>query len=60
MIPQVVASERGPAQTVCVAMHMRGSRTTAWYFSREQKPLERGSVEGERPVCEATRGLVVS
>ena len=60
MIPQVVASERGPAQTVCVAMHMRGSRTTLWYPSREQKLLERSSVEGERPVCEATRGLVVS
>ena len=60
MIPQVVASERGPAQTVDVAVHSRGSRTTPWYSSREQKLLERSSVEGERPVCEATRGLVVS
>ena len=60
MIPQVVASERGPAQTVVVAMQRRGSRTTPWYLSREQKLLERSSVEGERPVCEATRGLVVS
>ena len=60
MIPQVVASERGPAQTVTVAMQPRGSRTTPWYLSREQKLLERSSVEGERPVCEATRDLVVS
>ena len=60
MIPLVVASERGPAQTATVAMQPRGSRTTPWYLSREQKLLERSSVEGERPVCEATRGLVVS
>ena len=60
MIPLVVASERGPAQTAVVAMRQRGSRTTPWYLSREQKLLERSSVEGERPVCEATRGLVVS
>ena len=60
MIPLVVASERGPAQTIVVAMQRWGSRTTAWYLSREQKLLERSSVEGERPVCEATRGLVVS
>ena len=60
MIPLVVASERGPAQTAGVAMHLRGSRTTAWYLSREQKLLERSPADGERPVCEATRGLVVS
>ena len=27
MIPPVVASDRGRAQTACVAMHARGSRT---------------------------------
>ena len=30
MIPQVVASERGEAQTVDVAMHMRGYRTATF------------------------------
>ena len=53
MIPLVVASERGRAQTVCVAMHVRGSRTTVWYFAREENNLERLSVEGDRPVSEA-------
>ena len=60
MIPLVVASERGPAQTNVVAMQCWGCRTTAWYLSCEQKLLERSSIEGERPVCEATKGLVVS
>ncbi len=60
MIPLVVASERGPAQTGVVAMQCRGCRTTPWYLSCEQKLLERSSIEGERPVCEATKGLVVS
>ena len=60
MIPQVVASERGPAQTVCVAMHSRGSRTTPWYRECEKNDLESSSTEGERPVFEARADLVVS
>ena len=53
MIPPVVASERGRAQTVCVAMHKRGSRTTAWYLNVEWKVLESSIVEGDNPVPEA-------
>ena len=39
MIPPVVASERGRAQTVYVAMHRRGSRTTSWYSDHERNVL---------------------
>ena len=53
MIPQVVASERGRAQTGDVATHRRGSRTTVWYSKCERKCLESHSAEGERPVREA-------
>ena len=60
MIPPVVASERGRAQTVCVATHMRGSRTTLWYTDHEKNLLESRSIEGERPVIEVRRDLVVS
>ena len=60
MIPPVVASERGRAQTACVAMHGRGSRTTAWYLNREWNGLERPTVDGDSPVHEARRGLVGS
>ena len=60
MIPLVVASERGSAQTAYVAMHIRGSRTTLWYLNRERNVLESSTVEDESSVCEARRGLVVS
>ena len=60
MIPLVVASERGRAQTVYVAMHMRGSRTTAWYSDHEQNVLESSTIEDESSVREVRRGLVVS
>ena len=53
MIPQVVASERGPAQTGVVATHRRGCRTTLWYVDCERNDLESSSTEGERPVREA-------
>ena len=52
MIPPVVASERGRAQTVCVATHMRGSRTTVWYPDHEGNVLERAITEGDNPVPE--------
>ena len=60
MIPPVVASERGRAQTVAVAMQRRGSRTTTWHGARERKRLESRTAGGESPVREATSGLVVS
>ena len=52
MIPPVVASERGRAQTVCVAMHMRGSRTTLWHADHEKNVLESPIIEGDNPVFE--------
>ena len=52
MIPPVVASDRGRAQTVCVAMHMRGCRTTLWYSDHEQNVLESSTIEDESSVRE--------
>ena len=52
MIPPVVASDRGRAQTVCVAMHMRGCRTALWYADHERNVLESPTVAGESPVLE--------
>ena len=60
MIPPVVASDRGRAQTVCVATHMRGCRTTPWHAECEKKVLESSVVEGDNPVIEARCVLVVS
>ena len=60
MIPPVVASERGRAQTSCVAMHRGGSRTTPWYIDREKNDLESSIIEGDNPVIEARCGLAVS
>ena len=58
MIPSVVASERGRAQTVAVATRRRGSRTTIWYDECEVKLLERTTIAGDSPVREASRDLV--
>ena len=52
MIPPVVASERGRAQTSCVAMHKWGSRTTPWHADREKNDLESSIIEGDNPVIE--------
>ena len=60
MIPPVVASDRGRAQTVCVVTHMRGSRTAPWYLDREENVLESSITEGDNPVTEAKQGLAVS
>ncbi len=60
MIPPVVASERGRAQTGAVAMQGRGSRTTPWYAICEENDLESSTVEDESSVSEASCGLVVS
>ncbi len=40
MIPLVVASERGKAQTYDVVMRDRGSRVTISYFESEENVLE--------------------
>ena len=60
MIPPVVASDRGRAQTVVVAMQWRGCRTTIWYSDAEWNDLESSIREGENPVHERKWGLVVS
>ena len=60
MIPPVVASDRGRAQTGGVATHLRGCRTTMWYTDCEKKVLESSIIEGDNPVFEAKCGLVVS
>ena len=60
MIPPVVASERGRAQTSAVATPQGGCRTTPQYSDRERNVLESSVTEGENPVREARRGLVVS
>ena len=54
MIPPVVASDRGTAQTAAVATQRRGSRTTLRHLDRERNGLESPAREGESPVCEAT------
>ena len=53
MIPPVVASERGRAQTGGVAMRLRGCRTTQSYSDCEENILESIIIEGESPVSEA-------
>ena len=60
MIPPVVASDRGTAQTVPVAMQVRGSRTIAWYLNVEWNDLESSITEGDNPVHEHKQDLVVS
>ena len=52
MIPPVVASERGRAQTMTVATHGRGCRTAPWYLQSEKKYLESYIIEGDNPVFE--------
>ena len=60
MIPPVVASERGRAQTVTVATQLRGSRTATLYESSEKNLLERRTTEGESPVFEPRFDIAVS
>ena len=54
VMPPVVASDRGPAQTAAVATQWRGSRTTLRHLDRERNGLESPAREGDSPVCEAT------
>ena len=60
MIPPVVASDRGTAQTAHVAMHARGSRTAPWHAEDEEKVLERTVREGDNPVSEVRCSLAES
>ena len=60
MIPPVVASDRGTAQTGVVATHRRGSRTTTWHGDDEEKVLESAVTEGDSPVSEVRASLVYS
>ena len=53
MIPLVVASERGIAQTCFVATLSRGCRATLSYLDCEKNVLERTIIEGDNPVFEA-------
>ena len=54
MIPPVVASERGTAQTSGVARRGWGCRTAALYRNDDQKYLESYIIEGDNPVFETT------
>ena len=47
MIPPVVASERGTAQTVDVSRRLRGCRTATLYANREQNTLENVTIDGD-------------
>ena len=60
MIPPVVASDRGTAQTSDVAMRRWGSRTATLYSQCEQNVLERTAIAGDSPVSEAETGIAVS
>ncbi len=56
MIPPVVASERGAAQTPPVATRGGGCRTAPSHPVCEENALERAAVAGESPVSGARRG----
>ena len=53
MIPPVVASERGTAQTSGVARRGWCCRTATLYANREQNTLENVTIDGDIPVCSA-------
>ena len=60
MIPLVVASEVGKAQTGVVFLQCRGSRTALLYLFVEKNSLEREIIEGDNPVFEACEDIAVS
>ena len=60
MIPPVVASDRGTAQTADVARRRRGCRTATLYCNGEWKYLESYIIEGDNPVHEASASIAVS
>ena len=60
MIPPVVASDRGRAQTGVVATRLRGCRTARLYCLGEWNTLESVAVAGESPLHEAGAGIALS
>ncbi len=60
MIPLVVASERGRAQTGGVATRRRGCRTATLHCLGEWNTLESVAIAGESPLHEADAGIAVS
>ena len=60
MIPPVVASDRGTAQTSGVAMRRWGCRTAALYRNDDQKYLESYITEGDNPVWKVKPSIAVS
>jgi hypothetical protein len=50
VIPQVVASERGTAQTNHVVMHVWGYRTATFRLKMNWNALESAIIEGDNPV----------
>ena len=60
MIPPVVASERGRAQTGGVATRLRGCRTATLHSCGEENALEKAAIDGESPVSEVNCGIAVS
>jgi hypothetical protein len=50
VIPQVVASERGTAQTNYVVMHSWGYRTATFGIKTNWNALEKAIIEGDNPV----------
>ena len=60
MIPPVVASERGTAQTGDVVRRRRGCRTATLYCDGEWKYLESYITEGDNPVHETKSDIAVS
>ena len=57
MIPPVVASDRGRAQTPRVATPSGGSRAAKWQFSAERDALESAAAAGDSPMRERARRL---
>ena len=53
MIPPVVASDRGRAQTHDVLLHFGGCRTASLHCYREENGLENPAIAGESPLSEA-------
>ena len=60
MIPPVVASDRGRAQTFDVAMHQRGCRTAISYAEDERDVLESSAAAGDSPLREVRCDVAVS
>ena len=60
MIPPVVASDRGRAQTAPVATQERCCRTARSDLGIDRNVLERTAIEGESPVREDNKAVASS